>query len=151
MKLKIEISPEQPEEIVIRCKEYGERVKRLEGVVQNLINDQTEISLSLGESEYYVNKRKILFFECVNGKICAHTKDKMYYSKLTLSALEEILPDYFIRASKSSIINAMAVGSISHNLTGPSKVGFLQSEKIIYVSRGYYKILKEKIYLLRGV
>ena len=59
-----------------------------------------------------------------DGKVYAHTKDKAFQSRLNLAKLEEVLPQYFVRSSKSCIINALQVGAISHNITGPSKVYF---------------------------
>lgn len=151
MKLKVEVSPTDKEEIIIRCNNRDERVKRIENAIENLINENAELVLYLNESEFYVQKKKILFFECVNGKTLAHTKDNVYYAKLSLSALEDCLPNYFLRASKSCIINAFAVSFISHNVAGPSKVGFTSSQKTTFASRAYFKYIKERIYQLRGL
>ena len=151
MKLKVEIFPDSEEEIIIRCNERSDRVKRIENAIENLINENAEMVLTLGESEFYIPKKQILFFESDNGKICAHTKDKIYYTKLSLSTLESVLPNYFLRASKSCIINALLVKYLTHNLTGPSKIGFTGSEKTAFASRSYYKYLKERIYTIRGL
>ena len=151
MKLRIEISPEESEEIVIRCHERTENVKKLESVIENLINADAECVLYIGETDYFVPYKKILFFEASEGKIYAHTKDKMLVCNSTLSKLEDILPYYFVRSSKSCIINAMQVSAIAHNITGPSKVFFNGTQKIIYASRAYYKFLKDKILSLRGI
>ena len=151
MKLKVEIFPDCEEEIIIRCSSQNERIKRIESAIENLINENAEMVLTIGESEFFIPKKQILFFESENGKICAHTKDKIYYTKYSLSALEEILPNYFLRASKSCIINAFMVKYLTHNLTGPSKIGFNGSEKTAFASRSYYKYLKERIYTIRGL
>lgn len=151
MKLKTIISPDSQEEIVIHCKERNDKIKRIEGVIENLINEDAQTVLFIAETEYFVPYKKILFFEMQNGKVTAHTKDKMFISHSTLAKLEETLPHYFIRGSKSCIINAQAVSGISHNVAGPSKVYFSATDKIVYVSRSYYKFLKEKIYLLKGL
>ncbi|MBE5764629.1 MAG: LytTR family transcriptional regulator [Clostridiales bacterium] len=151
MKLRIEISPEESEEIVIRCHERTESVKKLESVIENLINADAECVLYIGETEYFVPYKKILFFEACEGKIYAHTKDKMIQARTTLAKLEELLPSYFVRCSKSCIINALQVGAIAHNITGPSKVYFNGAQKVVYASRSYYKYLKDKILTLRGV
>ena len=151
MKLRIEISPEENEEIVIRCKSYTETVKKVESVIENLINAYAECVLYANETEFYVPYKKILFFEVQDGKVYAHTKDKAFQSRLNLAKLEEVLPQYFVRSSKSCIINALQVGAISHNITGPSKVYFNGTQKIVYASRAYYKFLKDKLSVIRGV
>ena len=62
MKLKIEISNSAEEEIVIRCNEQNERINRIARVIQNLINEDAEMVLTLGETQYFVPYKKILFF-----------------------------------------------------------------------------------------
>ena len=151
MKLRIEISPEESEEIVIRCNERTDDIKRIEKVIENLINADAECILYIGETEYFVPYKKILFFEASEGKIYAHTKDKILTARTTLSRLEEALPSYFVRGSKSCIINAMQVEAIAHNITGPSKVMFNGTQKSVYASRAYYKYLKDKILTIRGI
>mgnify|MGYP003293881654 CR=1 FL=1 len=48
MKLKIEISPEAQEEVVIRCKEQDEKILRLQQVIENLINKCDKILVGGG-------------------------------------------------------------------------------------------------------
>lgn len=151
MKLKTVISPDANEEIIIRCKERNEKVLRLERVIENLINADAETVLRLGETEYFVPYKKILFYEMQDGRLTAHTKERTYTADGTLTKLEEILPHYFVRASKSCIINASLVSSISHNIAGPSKVCFNNTEKFVYASRSYYKFLKERVYAVHGL
>lgn len=151
MKLKIELTPDSPEEIIIRCNQRTEKIKRIESVIENLINEDAETVLYIGETEFFVPYKKILFFEAQNGKIYAHTKEKMLVARETLATLEEILPNYFVRGSKSCIINAKQISAITHNVTGPSKIYFEKTDKTVFVSRAYYKYLKERIYTLRGL
>ena len=107
------------------------------------------MALTLGDTEYFVRKQDILFFETVDGRVKAHTADGMYDTRYKLFELEEIMPASFLRVSKSCILNSAAVRTLSHNLAGASRVTFHGSEKIVYVSRAYYKILREKIESMR--
>lgn len=59
--------------------------------------------------------------------------------------LEEFLPRYFMRISKSTILNTNKVYSIQRNLTASSVIEFQNTHKQIYVSRYYYKPLKNKL------
>lgn len=150
MKLRVELIDENDEqEIIVRCHARDAKIQLLERVAETLLEADAEMVLTLGDTEYYIPKRDILFFETAGSKIVAHTADKMYYTTHRLLELESMMPPSFVRASKSCIINANAVSALSHNLTGASLVAFRGTDKVVYVSRAYYKILKEKIHELR--
>ncbi len=145
MKIRIEIAEDAPEEIIIRCRERTDQVKLIESVVENILRGGSELSLTIGNREYYVEKGDILFFETYDGKVCAHTKDRMYQADYKLFELEEILPAYFVRISKSVIANVRLISSLCRELTGNGEITFKGCDKTTYFSRGYYKMLKEKI------
>lgn len=145
MKIRIEIAEDESEEIVIRCRERTDEIKRIESVVEHLIKGGSELALTIGSREYYVPKSEILFFETYDGKVCAHTKDRMYQTGYKLFELEELLPVYFVRISKSVIANVRLISSLSRELTGNGEITFKGCDKVTYFSRGYYKILKDKI------
>jgi len=62
-----------------------------------------------------------------------------------LYELEEMLPNNFVRVSKSTILNVNQIYSINRNLTSSSLVQFYKSYKQVYVSRNYNKILKQRL------
>ena len=62
-----------------------------------------------------------------------------------LYELEELLPGSFMRISKSTIANLDYIYSITRNLTASSVVEFVGSNKRAMVSRGYYKLLVERL------
>lgn len=84
-----------------------------------------------------------MFFETEGGAVQVHTADDMYSISAKLYELEEMLPRYFARVSKSSILNTKKIYSITKNLSASSIVEFQNSYKKVYVSRYYYKMLKE--------
>lgn len=145
MKIRIEIAEDAPEEIVIRCRERTDEVKLIESVVENILKGGSELALTIGNREYYVEKSEILFFETYDGRVCAHTKDQMYQTDYKLFELEDLLPSYFVRISKSVIANVRKISSIGRELTGNGELTFKGCDKTTYFSRGYYKILKERI------
>ena len=77
--------------------------------------------------------------------IFAHTGDEMYQVKYRLYELEEFLPGHFMRISKSTILNTNKVYSIQRNLTASSVVEFQNTHKQVFVSRYYYRPLKNKL------
>lgn len=91
-----------------------------------------------------------MFFETSGTSIHAHTSDNFYQVKNKLYELEKILPSNFIRVSKSTIINVKHIYSIEKNITSSSIVQFSNTHKQVYVSRNYYKLLKQRIDQSRG-
>jgi DNA-binding LytR/AlgR family response regulator len=146
MKIRIEVDNEIREnEIIIRCNELTEEVKNIQSVLGDLIVVKKSITFYKGETEYYLALEKVLFFETEESAVCAHTTDNIYNVKYKLYELEEILPGYFMRVSKSTILNTNHIYSITRSLSSSSKVEFQNTHKQVYVSRYYYKPLKIKL------
>ncbi|MBQ7921708.1 MAG: response regulator transcription factor [Clostridia bacterium] len=145
MKIRTETVPEGEEEIVIRCRERTEKIMLLESLIENAVKSQSEIPLYIGRTEYYISKNEILFFETSDGKVYAHTVTGMYASEYRLFEVENIMPSYFIRISKSAIVNTKRISSLRRELTGSGEIGFKGCDKKVYFSRGYYKFLRDKI------
>ena len=80
----------------------------------------------------------------------AHTRNDIFTTKRRLYELEQILPHYFCRISKSAIVNVKEIYSITKNITASSKIEFRDTHKHIFVSRGYFKPLKSKIDEIRS-
>lgn len=146
MKIRIEVDSKITEnEVIIRCSEFSEEVKSIQIMLDNMLSNKKQITFYKGDTEYYLSLEEILFFETdVNG-ICAHTTDNIYNVKYKLYELEEFLPGYFMRVSKSTILNTNHIYSITHSLTSSSTVEFQNTHKQVYVSRFYYKPLKIKL------
>ena len=69
----------------------------------------------------------------------------MYKIKYKLYELEEILPGYFMRVSKSTILNMKKIYAMHKSISGPCLVEFENTHKQVYVSRRYYKLLRIKL------
>ncbi|MBE5817819.1 MAG: LytTR family transcriptional regulator [Clostridiales bacterium] len=149
MKLKTEITNVEDTEIIIRCAQRTERIRQLESMLEAWLQQSSELILTLDDTEYYVPKKDILFFETENGKVMAHTASRVFCTEHKLYELEKLMPPSFIRVSKSCILNADTVSAIHHNIAGASEVVFKRGDKKVYVSRAYYKMLKDKIYEMR--
>lgn len=145
MKVRIEISDDAEEEVVIRARSLTNEVRRISDAVSAAAGTEATISLTDGESEYFVPVASLLFFETEGGRTAAHTADKMYYTTLKLYELETILPRTFARVSKSCVVNTAAISSIKRNPVGASETFFADSYKKVYISRSYYKAVREII------
>lgn len=143
MKVRIEIDEKlQEQEVVIKCNALDEKTKNIYEVLMNVTTKPKHLLLYKDGTEYYLAIDSILFFETMDGCIHAYTVDNVYQTGYRLYELEEILPGYFIRVSKSTILNLNHIYSITRNLTAASVVQLMNTHKQVYVSRYYYKPLK---------
>lgn len=147
MKIRIELEENLSEdEVVIRCRSLTDEVKQVQNAVATATSSQQSFILYKEDTEYYVALSDILFFETEGSQLYAHTRDNAYQAKYRLYELEEILPGYFLRVSKSTIVNVKEIYSLSKsNLTSTSVAAFEGSHKQVFVSRHYSKLLKEKL------
>lgn len=146
MKIRIEIDENlTEEEVVIHCRRLTEDVGKIQTAVSDVINATQKFVFFKGTTEYYLPLDDILFFETDETGISAHTKEEVYQTKYKLYELEDILPGFFMRVSKSTILNTNHIYSISRNLTASSVVAFAGTYKQVYVSRYYYKPLVSKL------
>lgn len=146
MKVRIDISEDLKEdEIIIRCGSLDRKVQKVYDALMELVKGSQQLLLHKGNVEYYLPLDSILFFETCENCISAHTVDNVYETTYRLYELEELLPGYFMRVSKSTILNLNHIYSISRNLTASSEVQFYDTHKQVYVSRNYYKSLKIRL------
>ena len=146
MKVRIEIETELEEgEVIIRCNKIDDQILSLQKVITGRNNHVKQLTFYKNDTEYYLPLNKILFFDTEAGSISAHTASDIYQVKYKLYELEELLPGYFMRVSKSSILNTNQVYSITKNITAASIVAFEKTHKQVYVSRNFYKALKSRL------
>lgn len=152
MKISIELNEDlEEDELIIRCRELTDTVSRIQKSVTEITGKAQSIALYKDDVEYYIPLSSLLFFETSDAIVCAHTADESYLTKHKLYELEEILPGYFQRVSKSTILNINEIYSVTRNLTASSVVQFAGTHKKVYVSRNYYKELKNKLEEKRGI
>ncbi|MDR2599569.1 MAG: LytTR family transcriptional regulator [Oscillospiraceae bacterium] len=144
MKLRIEITDGTTEdEVIVRCGRVDDSVQKLQAFIQSMTAPQ--MTFYKGTQEYYLQPEEVLFFETEGEQIYAHTKNDAFRVKHKLYELEEMLPHYFIRVAKGTIVNINHIYAINRNITASSQVEFAGTHKQIYVSRHYYSTLKQKM------
>ena len=144
MKLRIEVTDGSTEdEVIIRCSHVDETVQKLQAYIQSM--SAPKMIFYKGAQEYYLPLEEILFFETDGEQVYAHTVNDAFRVKHRLYELEEILPHYFVRVAKGTIVNITRIYAINRNLTASSQVKFAGTHKQIYVSRHYYGNLKDKM------
>ena len=137
MKIHLELVDEDEPEIIIKCRELTPDIIRLQQLITGFDTKSNQMIFYKGDTEYYVNLSKILFFQTESSAIYAHTTTDAYETKYKLYELERI--------SNSAIVNSSLIYSIQRNLTSSSVISFNNTHKEIYVSRAYYKMLKLKM------
>jgi len=131
------------DEVVIRCGRVDGNVQKLQEFILSM--SAPKMTFYKDTQEYYLPLEEILFFETDGEQVFAHTKNDSFKVKHRLYELEEILPRPFSRAAKGTIVNTKKIYAIDRNLTSSSKISFSGTHKNIYVSRHYYKSIREKM------
>lgn len=143
MKVRIELYESSELEIVIRTPSIDQEVLDIKELIER--SHYKKLIFYKGNSEYFIKLDTILFFETDGGQIFAHTQGNSYEVRRKLYELEETLPFYFCRASKSTIINVKAIYALEKSFSGTSTVYFYDTAKQAHVSRYYYQLIKEKL------
>lgn len=143
MELKLfKIAKEQAEQIEIRCHEITEEVREIVAFVKTRQGQLTGVQEG---KQYEVPVLDILYIEAVDNKVFLYTKKQVYETKQRLYELEELLREkYFLRVSKSLLLNLMKVQSIKPALNGRF-MAVLQSGEEIIISRKYVPELKKAL------
>ncbi|SDT53463.1 transcriptional regulator, LytTR family [Paenibacillaceae bacterium GAS479] len=145
MKVKIKIIPEKIEESVLFL------AHRVTPFIQNLIklienNPSSYLFLSkAGEQrERKLDYSSILYLEYLERKIFVYANNDVYEIPGPLYKLEHAMPKYFVRISKSAIVNVYMIREFETSLNGNITAQLTNNEKLI-VSRRYVKELKEHL------
>ncbi|MCR4567730.1 MAG: LytTR family transcriptional regulator [Pseudobutyrivibrio sp.] len=144
MRINIDVDDSlEQDSITIHCREITDEILQLQQMLSSQITGRQKISAYIDETEYFLDLKTILFMEADGNYISIHTAGEIYRTRQKLYELEELLPRNFIRVSKSTIVNTMAIKSIKKNITGASELAFKNSAKKAYCSRNYIKALIE--------
>ncbi|EEG72960.1 LytTR family DNA-binding domain-containing protein [[Clostridium] hylemonae] len=146
MKIRIEIEDNLKEaEIIIRSSVLSEEVQKIQKAVADVVSMEQRLVFYKGDTSYYLPLEEILFFETEDNEVYAHTRKEIYRTKYRLYELEEMLPGFFMRVSKSAILNTRKIYSMTKSLPASCTVEFQGTHKQAYVSRYYYKPLKDRL------
>ena len=145
MKLKIEIDRGLPKEVIIRAPEFDAECAAIQRAVEKALSSSGEIALRGAHGEFFVPYSELFFFEAGDDRVYAHTSSEVFTCQMRLAELEEMTPRTFCRASKSVLINTSKIRSITRSPTGVGEATFNGTAKITYISRMYFKSVREII------
>lgn len=143
MNIKIlQIPQNEPEQLEIRCHEETELVREIVTFVKSIQGQLTGI---IEGEQYEIPVSDIYYVESVDNTTFIYSSSKVYETRQKLYEIERILREkYFLRVSKSLILNLMKVTSIKPALNG-RYFAILQGGEEVIISRKYVPALKKAL------
>ena len=143
MDVRISKIPTNENELVdIRCHEETDCVSEIAAFVKSR---QGQLSAALDGRQYSIAVSDIMYIESVDNWTFIYTAKEVYESRQRIYELEDYLKGrHFLRISKASIVNLMAISSIKPALGGRFSAVLSNGEEII-ISRKYVYELKKTL------
>jgi len=143
MEIKVfKIAGSEPEELHIRCHEVTEEVKE---IITFIKSRQGQLTGIIEGKQYEIPVSDVYYVEAVDNNVFIYGPSKVYETRQKLYELEGILREkYFLRVSKSLVLNLMKVTAIKPALNGRYSAVLESGEEII-ISRKYVPELKKAL------
>ena len=135
----LKIARSEPEELEIRCHEETEEVKDIITFVKSRQGKLTGICEG---QQHEIPIADVYYVETVDNSVFIYGQNKVYETKQKLYELEGMLREkYFLRVSKSLVLNLMKIKAIKPALNGRYSAILHSGEEVI-ISRKYVAQLK---------
>lgn len=118
--------------------------EEIQNAVDILEKNKRRIPVMNSEETIMCPLDRVYYFESVDKRTFAYTKDKCYETKYRLYELEEMIPYDFFRCSKAMIINIKKIASVKAEFNARMRAVLLNGEEVV-ISRNYVKDLKGKL------
>ena len=143
MKIKIfKVGKEKPEEVEIRCHEMTEEVREIVAFVKARQGQLTGVQ---DGEQFEIAVTDVVYVEAVDKKVFLYTQKQVYETRQKLYELEELLREkFFLRVSKSTLINLMKISSLKPALNG-RMLAVLKNGEEILITRKYVADLKKAL------
>ncbi len=129
------------DEVIIKCSALNDDIIELINMFKT--GGEHKMTFYKESQIVLVNPEDIYYWESVDDKTFAYTKDKVYETKKRIYQLEMELPkSKYFRASKSVIVNLNKIDSLTPAFSGRFEAVLKNGYKII-ISRMYVANLKE--------
>lgn len=138
----------EEDEIIIRVAQLTEDIME---TVRKLKNGDSKDSVAVNKDDaiLMLPTKEIFYFDAVDNRVFAYTKDRNYEIKMKLYEIEEDNTFLsFIRVSKNTILNIKKIEHLSPEFNGRFVAKLLNGERII-ISRGYVQALKKKLGIVK--
>lgn len=142
MKVEVQITSLEEEKIVIYCKEITKEINAIRQILE--IRDQTLLGYQ-DDKNILIMPEEILYFEAVDKKIFAYTKDSYYRVNQSLEQLEERYEGLgFFRCSKAMIVNLQFIAHFQ-SMIGNRIIATMENGEEVIISRHYAKLLRQRL------
>ena len=143
MKITINIVPERDDpEITVSCSRLTPEIEKIIASLRMLEN---RLTVRADGAIHILDPFDALYMESVERRTFVYTKGGVYETDLRLYELEEKLSDrYFLRVSKSCIVNLKKIKSLKTDLDRRIRITLDNGEQII-ASRTYADELRKKL------
>lgn len=140
MKITIDCNQDNDLEIIIKCKQVDDQVKK----IIDYFEDKISIVGKINERVYQIDVNDIFYLEANEEKVFIYGFEKVYESNLRLYELEAKLENFnFIRISKSVILNLDKLVSVKTYLNGRYEALLINNERVI-ITRHYVSNFKHR-------
>jgi Response regulator of the LytR/AlgR family len=136
------IERDRPELVEIHCHAVSDEVREIVAFVKSR---QGQLTGSIDDRQYEVPVTDVNYIESVDGKVFLYTQDQVYETRQKIYEFESILKDrYFLRISKSMLLNLLKVEAIRPALNGRFSAVLRSGEQVI-IARKYVPDLKRAL------
>ena len=116
MKVHLEqVNSKEEEEAIIKAASVTDEIS---AAIELLEGGSRGIAVSKDDQVFLIKASSVYYIESVDKKTFVYTKDVCYDCKYRLYELETMLGGYFMRCSKSMIINLKKVRNVKSQLSG---------------------------------
>ena len=142
MKVHLEqVKSKEEEEAIIKAVTVTDEIT---GAIELLEGGSKGIAVIKDDQVHIIKASAVYYIESVDKKTFVYTKDVCYDCKYRLYELETMLGGYFMRCSKSMIINLKKVRNVKSQLSGRIDATLINDETVV-ISRGYVKEVKRRL------
>lgn len=135
------VNNKEDEQAVIRAVGITDEIK---GAIELLEGESKGLAVSRDGKTYIIKASAVYYIESVDKKTFVYTKQGCYDCKFRLYELETMLGGYFMRCSKSMIINLQKIRNVKSQISGRIDATLLNDE-VVVISRGYVKEVKRRL------
>lgn len=133
----------EEERVIIECVEITPEIKDIYSYVEN--KGQEIPGIIDGQYQKCFRLEDVFYFEALDEKVFAYTKEQVYEIKMRLYEVERSFENqHFVRCSKSVVLNLMLLDSISPALNGRFFAHMKNGERLM-ISRQYAPLLKKVV------
>ena len=140
MKLTTQQITKGEDEIILR---YRELTPEISALIRQIRQETTTILGKADDRQYRVNPCEIYYFESVDERLFAYTRQQTFQVVMTLAEAEAKFSDMgFFRCNKSTVLNVNRVDSVKSEL-GNRINATLDNGEHVMISRHYARAFRE--------